>query len=123
MRTVVGDDAVGDAKAADDALAELDGRARRNGSDRFYFCPLGELVDGNVEVVVAPCRARERAQYVQTPDCEGRREGNGLEPLSQLRDFLGVELAGLAGPDELRGILKRGGPVEIVTEYLARESA
>ena len=117
------DDAVGDAKAADDALDELDGRARRDGADRLYFCPLSELVDGDVEVAVAPCRARERAQDAQAPYCERLREGDGTELLSQLVDFLGVKLACLAGLHESRGVLERGGPVEAIVERLACQGA
>jgi hypothetical protein len=37
----------------------------------LHLLPLGELVDGYVEVVVAPERTRERSQDVQPPDCEG----------------------------------------------------
>ena len=59
--------------------------------DGFHLCPFGELVDGDVEVAVAPRRSRERAQDVQPPDRERPRERNGLEALSRLMDLLGVE--------------------------------
>ena len=42
-------------------LMKLDRGACRDGADGFYLCPLGELVDGDVEVSVAPRRSGERA--------------------------------------------------------------
>ena len=44
----------GDPEAAHEALDELDSIAGWNGSDGFHFRPLGELVDGDVEITVAP---------------------------------------------------------------------
>ena len=61
LRTVIYDDAVGDLEAAHEALDELDSRAGWDGTDGFHFRPLGELVDGVIEVTVAPWRPRERA--------------------------------------------------------------
>ena len=62
----------------------------------LHLCPLGELVDGDVEVAVAPGRSREWTQNIQPPDREWPRERDGLETLSWLVDLLRVELAGLA---------------------------
>ena len=64
LRTVICDDAVGDPEAAHEALDELDSRAGWDGMDGFHFHPLGELVDGDVEVSVAPRCSRERAQDI-----------------------------------------------------------
>src|SRR5664279_4343866 len=89
----------------------------------LHLRPLGKLVDGDVEVAVDPERARERSQDVQPPDREWPREGDGLQFLRGLMNFLGVELAGLARPDELGGVLKRSGPVEAVAESFAGEGA
>ena len=61
LRAVVGDDVVGNPKSAYETLDELDRGAGRDGADGFYLRPLGELVNGNVEVAVAPRRSRERA--------------------------------------------------------------
>ena len=46
---------------AREALDELDNRAGWDGTDDFHFRPLGELVDGDVDVTVTPWRPRERA--------------------------------------------------------------
>ena len=89
----------------------------------FYLRPLGELVNGNVEVSVAPWRSRKRAQDVQSPDCERPREWDGLEALSWLMDLLGVELAGLAGPHQLSCVVERCRPVESAAECLADEGS
>ena len=61
LRTIVGDDAVRDPKPANEAFDELDRGAGWDGADGFHLCPLGELVDGDVEVAVAPRRSREWA--------------------------------------------------------------
>ena len=89
--------------------------------NRLHLGPLGELVDGDVEVTVAPRRSRERAQDVQPPDRERPREQNGLEALSRLMNLLGVELAGFAGLHQLSCVVERSGPVEPTAEYFADE--
>src|SRR5664279_738235 len=89
----------------------------------LHLRPLGKLVDGDVEVAVAPERARERSQNVQPPDRERPREGDGLQFLRGLVNLLGMELAGLAGPNEPGGVLKCGGPVEAAAECFASEGA
>ena len=64
LRTVVGDDAVRDPKPAHEALDELDYRTSWDGADGLHLHPLGELVDGNIEVAVAPRRSRKSAQDI-----------------------------------------------------------
>ena len=93
MRTVVGDDAVWHPEPAHDALDELDGRSNWDGVNGFYLRPFGELVDGDVEVSVAPWRSREQSQDVQPPDREWSCERDCLEAVHGLVDLLGVELA------------------------------
>ena len=61
LRTIVGDDAVRDPKLAHEAFDELDRGAGWDGADGFHLRPLGELVDGDFEVAVAPRRLREWA--------------------------------------------------------------
>ena len=97
LRAVVGDDTVGDPEATHETLDELDRRTSWDGADGFHLCPLGELVDGDIEVAVAPRRSREQAQDIQALDCEGPRVRDGLQALSWLMDMLGMELAGFAG--------------------------
>ena len=70
LGAVVSDDVVGDAKTKYQSLDELDRGPRRDCADSFHLCPLGEFIDGDVEVAVAPERARERSQNVQPPDRE-----------------------------------------------------
>ena len=70
LRAVIGDDAVGDPKTDHEALDELDCRASWDGADGFNLRPLSELVDGDVEVSIAPRRPRARAQNIQPPDRE-----------------------------------------------------
>ena len=123
LRAIIGDDAVGDPKTAHEALDELDHRDSWDGADGFNLRPLSELVDGDVEVSIAPRRLRERTQDIQSPDCEWPREWNGLDALSWLMDLLGVELAGLAGPHQLSCVVERRRPVESAAECLADEGS
>jgi hypothetical protein len=53
---VVGDDAVWHAISVDDGLKKLDRCSRLLIGDLDGFDPLGELVDGNQQVNVAPSR-------------------------------------------------------------------
>ena len=46
-----------------------------------------------------------------------------MQLLRRLMDLLGVELACLAGLDELSGVLERGRPVETAAESFAGEGA
>ena len=64
-----------------------------DGAHGFYLRPLGEHVDGDVEVLVAPWRPRERSQDVQPPDCERPNERDRLEAPRGLVDLIGVKLA------------------------------
>ena len=112
---------VGDPKPAHDSFDELDGRSSWNSVHGFYLRPLGELVDGDVEVAVAPRRSREWAQDIQPPDRKRPRERDGLQALCWLMDLLGVELAGLASLHQLDGIIERSGPIEPTAERLANE--
>lgn len=61
LRAGIRDDVVRDPEAAHEALDELDGRAGWDGTDGFHFRPLGELVDGDVKIAVAPWRPWEQA--------------------------------------------------------------
>ena len=61
LRTIVGDDAVRDTELTHEALDELNCGPDRDGADGLHLCPFGKLFDGDVEVVVAPRRLRERA--------------------------------------------------------------
>ena len=92
--------------AADQAPDEFDRRFRRDGVHGFHLRPLGEVVDGDVEVAVAPARSRERSQKVQPPHRERPAERDNLESLRGLVNLLGVELAGVAGLDDCGCILK-----------------
>ena len=61
LRAVVSNDAIRDPKPAYDTLDELDRGSGRDGADGFYLRLFGELVDGDVEITVAPWRSWERA--------------------------------------------------------------
>ena len=121
LRAIVGDDAAGHAEAAYQALDELHRGSCRDVPDWLHLRPLGEFVDGDVEVAVAPNRSWERSQNVQPPDREQPRKGDGLKSLSGLVYLFGMELARLALLDEFGGVLERGGPVEAVAESFAHE--
>ena len=62
-----------------------------------------------------------RVPRYPTPKLQMAMKGDGLEALCWLVRLLGMELACLAGPDELDGVLKRGGPIEPMEESLLDE--
>ena len=112
-----------DSEPAHEALDELDRRAGRDGTNWLHLFPLGELVDGDVEVAVAPGQSREGTQDVQPPDRKWPREWDSLEALSRLVDLLGMELAGLARPYQPDCVVECRGPVEPAAERLVHEGA
>jgi hypothetical protein len=59
LATVISDDAVRHIEMAHQPTDELDSRPGWNCAHRFHLCPLGELVDCDVEVAIALLRSRE----------------------------------------------------------------
>ena len=70
LRAVVGDDAIGHSKTADDASDELDSSTGWDGAHRFHFCPLGEFANSHEKEAIAPLRPWKGSQDVQPPDRE-----------------------------------------------------
>ena len=68
LRAIVGDDVVGDAEEAHQTLDELHRRSHRDVADWLHLRPLGEFVDGDVEVAVVPDSAWEWSRDVQPLD-------------------------------------------------------
>ena len=58
--------------------------------------PLGELVDGDQEVIEAPGSLLELPDHVEAPDRKWLGDGNSLERLGQQVTLLGVVLAPFA---------------------------
>ena len=80
LRTIVSDDAIRDPEPAHEALDELDCRTNWDGADGFHLHPLGELVDGDVEVKVAPRRSRERPKMSSPQTANGHVRGMVWRP-------------------------------------------
>jgi hypothetical protein len=85
---------------------------------RGCFRPLGELVDGNVEVPVPADGPGERSQDIQPPYSERPRGWNHLQSLSWSVYLLCMELACFAGLYQLSCILERCRPVKAMPEGL-----
>jgi hypothetical protein len=64
---VVSDDPVQDPKPTDDGLDELDCRLLVDLDHRGYFWPLGELIDGDVQILESSDGLGGRTQDVQPP--------------------------------------------------------
>jgi hypothetical protein len=62
----------------DQVTDELDYRPGRNSAHQPHLHPLGKLVDGDIEVVVAPLRSREWTEDVQPPNSKGPSKWDGL---------------------------------------------
>jgi hypothetical protein len=64
LAAFIGDYAVRHTKTADQPMDELDCRPGRYGAHRLHLHTLGKLVDGDIEVAIAPLRSREWTQNV-----------------------------------------------------------
>jgi hypothetical protein len=104
-------------------MDELDGRPGRNGTHWFHLRPLGELVDGDVEVAIDPLSSREWTQDVQPPNSKGPSEQEGLQLLRWLMNLFGMELARLAPLEHLSGIRERRRLVEAAAIHFPGECA
>jgi hypothetical protein len=123
LGAVVGDDGVRDPEVMDDVGEE---RHRLLGPDavqRSDLDPLGEFVDGDQQVRVAPGRLLQRADEVQIPHSEGPGEGYRLQSLSGQVGLLRIELAPFAGADNSSGVGHRRWPVEALPESIPDEGS
>jgi hypothetical protein len=119
LGAVVGDDGVWDPKAMDDVGEEhhrLFGPDVVQGSD---LDPLGEFVDGDQQVRVAPGCLLQGIDEVQTPHSKRPGDGYCLQSLSEQVGLLRVELTPLAGAYNPSGIGHRGWPVETLPECVS----
>ena len=73
LGAIIGDDSVRDTEATCDTADELKCCVLGNLDNWDHLRPLGELVDGDVEVLIAPDCSGEWTQDVQPPDREGPR--------------------------------------------------
>jgi hypothetical protein len=115
----VGDDGVQDPEAMDDVGEE---RHRLLGPDavqRSDLDPLGEFVDGDQQVRVAPGRLLQAADEVQTPHSKGPGDGYRLQSLSGQVGLLHIELTPFAGADNSSGVSHRRWPVEALSESIS----
>jgi hypothetical protein len=80
--------------------------------------PLGEFIDGDQQVRVAPGRFLQGTDEVQTPYSEGPGDGYRLQSLSGQVSLLRIELAPFAGADNSSGVSHRRWPVEALSESI-----
>ena len=74
----VGDDAIGETESMDNAFEELDCFLCGSRDKRFVLDPLGELVDGDVDIPESTWRWLERPDHIQSPACERPGSWDGL---------------------------------------------
>ena len=70
LGAIVGDDPIRDTEATGDVADKLERHVLGHLDDWDCLRPLGELVDGDVEVLIAPDCSWEWTQNVQPPDRE-----------------------------------------------------
>ena len=63
----------------------------------------------------APGRLLQRPDKIEAPDSEGPDNWNCLQSLGQEVGLLCIELASLAGPNDLGGVFHSGRPVETLS--------
>lgn len=102
----------------DDVSDKFNGTLRLEDGDGLDLNPLGELVDGDQEVIEAPGRFLELAHHVEALDREWLHDGHCLEHLGRCMGLFGIVLACLACPDEFLGIGKGRQPIEPMSEGL-----
>ena len=66
----VGDDAVQETESVYDVFKELDCFICSSRDERFILDPLGELVDGDVDIPESTWQWLERPDHIQSPACE-----------------------------------------------------
>ena len=85
--------------------------------------PLGEFVDGDQQVRVAPCCLLQGTDEVQTPHSKRPSDGYHLQGLSGQVRLSRVELTPLAGAYNPSGVGHRSGPVEALSEGVPNEGS
>src|SRR6185312_9331254 len=83
--------------------------------------PHGEFVDCYQQVGEAPGRLLQRADEVQPPHGKRPRDGDGLQSVGWEVRLLSVELATLAGPHDVGGVIDRSGPVKALPKRVNHE--
>jgi hypothetical protein len=123
LRPVVGGDRIRHPEPVDGVCEERHGLLRPEIRDWAHLDPLGELVDGNQHVGVAPGRLSQVPDNVQPPHGKRPCDGDRLEGMSREVGLAGVKLAPFAGAHDLAGISNRGRPIEALAECVAHEGA
>lgn len=103
----------------DDSEDELDSFLRLDLWYWYHFDPLGELVDPDDQVGVAPGRFLQRPYQIQSPDREWSRDGYGLQGLSAQMCLPGVELAALVGANDVSHVGHSRRPVESLAKRVS----
>jgi hypothetical protein len=97
LRPIVKDDPIWVLKPADDGLDELDCRFLVDLDHRDRFQPLGEFVDGDIEISVPSDGPRKWPQDVQPPNSEWPLGQGHLQRLRRCVNLLDVKLAHATG--------------------------
>src|SRR5688572_1016423 len=123
LGAIVGDDGVWDPEAMDDVGEECHRLLGPDAVQRSDLGPLGEFVDGDQQVRVAPGRLLQGTDEVQTPYSEGPGDGYCLQSLSGQVCPLRIELAPFAGADNSSGVSHRRWPVEALPEGISNKGS
>ena len=74
----VGDDAVQETESVYDVLKELDCFFSSSCDEWFVLDPLGEFIDGDLDIPESTRRWLERPDHIQSPACERPGSWDGL---------------------------------------------
>jgi hypothetical protein len=120
---VVSDDGVGHPEPVDDVREEHYDLLCPEIRDWVHLDPLGELVNGDQQVGVAPERLSQGPDNVQPPHGKRPRDGDHLEGVRWEVGFAGIELAPFTGAHDLTSVDNCGRPVEALAKRVAHEGA
>ena len=123
LSAIVSNNVTGDSEHVDDVLNEFGRLLRLEVGDGLDFDPLGELIDGDQEVIEPPGCLLELPDHVEAPNHEWLGDGNSLEGLGQQLTLLGIVLAPLARLDEVLSVDEGSRPVEAMFKSLPHEGA
>jgi hypothetical protein len=119
--TQIGYDAIWHSKPMYNVLQQVGCLFCYSHDEWFVFNPLGEFVNGDINISKTSWGWLERPYHVQSPACKRPGSGDGLKGLCWNMDLLGEKLTTLTPMDESFRIRHGGWPIERSSESLANK--
>ena len=115
----VGDDAIRGTESMDNVFKELDCFLCGSRDKRFVLDPLGEFVDGDIDIPKTTWRWLERPDHIQSPACKRPGSWDGLQFLCWHVYLLGEKLTSFTMSNEVFCVGDGRRPVKTSSESFA----